>query len=82
MAPITAIQARHRYAATVAVAPPQDPGGGEGPWTSAPSANHTVTSEIRKPKNGVCSTMDTVNHPPHYTSHPSGVECVDITEQD
>jgi uncharacterized protein DUF3310 len=24
--------------------------------------------------------MSTVDHPPHYTSHPSGVECIDITE--
>ena len=23
---------------------------------------------------------DTVNHPPHYTKHPSGVECIQITE--
>jgi hypothetical protein len=23
---------------------------------------------------------DMVNHPPHYTSHPSGVECIKITE--
>lgn len=23
---------------------------------------------------------DSVNHPPHYTKHPSGVECVQITE--
>ena len=23
---------------------------------------------------------DPVNHPPHYTSHPSGVECITITE--
>ena len=22
---------------------------------------------------------DTVNHPSHYTSHPSGVECIQIT---
>lgn len=21
-----------------------------------------------------------VNHPPHYTNHPSGVECIQITE--
>lgn len=21
-----------------------------------------------------------INHPPHYTSHPSGVECIDIVE--
>lgn len=23
---------------------------------------------------------DTVNHPTHYTKHPSGVECIQITE--
>lgn len=23
---------------------------------------------------------DTVNHPGHYTSHPSGVECIQVTE--
>ena len=22
---------------------------------------------------------DTVNHPKHYTSHPSGIECIQIT---
>ena len=22
---------------------------------------------------------DTVNHPAHYTSHPSGIECIEIT---
>lgn len=22
---------------------------------------------------------DNVNHPQHYTSHPSGIECIDIT---
>jgi hypothetical protein len=25
-------------------------------------------------------TLDLVNHPPHYKSHPSGVECIQITE--
>ena len=24
--------------------------------------------------------VDPVNHPPHYTAHPSGVECITITE--
>lgn len=24
--------------------------------------------------------VDPVNHPPHYTAHPSGVECIQITE--
>lgn len=23
---------------------------------------------------------DAVNHPPHYNEHPSGVECITITE--
>ena len=23
---------------------------------------------------------ETVNHPKHYTSHPSGVECIQVTE--
>lgn len=23
---------------------------------------------------------DNVNHPSHYTSHPSGIECIDITK--
>ena len=23
---------------------------------------------------------DMVNHPPHYTGHPSGIECIQITE--
>jgi hypothetical protein len=23
---------------------------------------------------------DMVNHPPHYTQHPSGVECIDVIE--
>ena len=23
---------------------------------------------------------DMVNNPPHYTKHPSGVECIDVTE--
>lgn len=23
---------------------------------------------------------DVVNHPPHYTQHPSGIECIDVTE--
>lgn len=25
------------------------------------------------------SEVDVVNHPPHYTNHPSGVECLTIT---
>jgi hypothetical protein len=32
---------------------------------------------VTKPR-GFVST-DMVRHPPHYTSHPSGVECIQIT---
>jgi hypothetical protein len=24
--------------------------------------------------------VDAVNHPPHYTSHPSGIECIEVVE--
>jgi len=24
--------------------------------------------------------IDLVNHPPHYTQHPSGIECIQVTE--
>jgi hypothetical protein len=26
------------------------------------------------------NSRDMVNHPPHYTQHPSGVECIQVTE--
>ena len=26
------------------------------------------------------ASSDKVNHPPHYTAHPSGVECIQVTE--
>lgn len=31
-------------------------------------------------KTGIQDKNDVVNHPKHYTSHPSGVECIQITE--
>jgi hypothetical protein len=45
-----------------------------------------MTNHFTKPfdvhlKTPIQTTMDDlVNHPPHYTSHPSGVECIDITQ--
>lgn len=24
--------------------------------------------------------VDMVNHPPHYTGHPKGIECIDVVE--
>lgn len=29
--------------------------------------------------NSVDNSNDNVNHPKHYTSHPSGIECIEIT---
>lgn len=36
----------------------------------------TNDGEIHCPS---CPIHDPVNHPKHYTSHPSGVECIQIT---
>lgn len=35
------------------------------------------TEEVAKPKP---AKHDAVNHPKHYTSHPSGVECIQVVE--
>lgn len=35
---------------------------------------HLAELMQRSPKN------DAVNHPKHYTSHPSGIECIEITK--
>ena len=35
------------------------------------TVNHTCVREAKE---------DAVNHPAHYTSHPSGIECIEITE--
>ena len=29
---------------------------------------------------GFNQPLDAVKHPPHYTAHPSGVECIEITK--
>ena len=34
----------------------------------------------RATRSDVASAPDSVSHPPHYTQHPSGVECIQITE--
>ena len=32
------------------------------------------------PRNDLARYKDMVNHPPHYTSHPNGVECISVIE--
>lgn len=40
------------------------------------------TSRLRLAQLRLCGSTvtDLVNHPPHYSAHPSGVECITITE--
>ena len=40
-------------------------------------SDDTVTVNVPK---GKATYTEQVNHPKHYTSHPSGVECIQITE--
>jgi hypothetical protein len=40
-----------------------------------PSAEAATGREAR-----LSEPVDMVNHPPHYKAHPSGVECIQITE--
>lgn len=35
---------------------------------------------VLPPKPSSLNKADPVNHPSHYTNHPSGVECIQITE--
>ena len=48
------------------------------------SGDHNMKDSFECPKCGHCcaewDVQDNVNHPKHYTSHPSGVECIEITE--
>ena len=44
----------------------------------APEKDKTPTIGINV--NSTRRQSDMVNHPPHYTSHPSGVECITITQ--
>lgn len=46
---------------------------------SNPEGKVTITKP-KKAKLSSTSSHDPVNHPKHYTEHPSGVECIQITE--
>lgn len=39
-----------------------------------------VTLDAQNYMNGGNDMEDPVNHPKHYTAHPSGVECIQVTE--
>lgn len=40
----------------------------------------TVTPLTQTVGDMFVAKADIINHPPHYTKHPSGVECIDVTE--
>ena len=44
------------------------------------SGKVTWTNSIVKIDRMGPKEVDLINHPPHYTSHPSGVECIEIVE--
>jgi hypothetical protein len=48
--------------------------GMEGPITCVHPSEESVANCSLKPWDA-----DVVNHPSHYTSHPSGIECIDVT---
>jgi hypothetical protein len=47
----------------------------------AQQSNPQFVSTVAMPTPGSAPLrqVDMVNHPPHYTGHPSGVECITIT---
>ncbi|MGK5496373.1 DUF3310 domain-containing protein [Streptomyces sp. URMC 125] len=45
-----------------------------------PEDSEAVIRFPRHEENLAASESDPVHHPSHYTSHPSGIECIQITE--
>lgn len=61
-------------ALTLTPHPPVEPGQGGRPRLGPPA-------NLEHPKNSLLRKMhDPVNSPTHYRQHPSGVECIQITE--
>lgn len=53
------------------------------PWLSRKGQPMTTTDQLldeREKTNQDLLKDDIVNHPKHYTSHPSGIECIQVTE--
>lgn len=48
----------------------------------AKTATETAGETYAKPTRAIfnASADDPINHPAHYTRHPSGTECIEITE--
>jgi hypothetical protein len=39
-----------------------------------------MAQQSRRRAGSLGPDSDVINHPPHYTAHPSGVECIQVTE--
>ena len=39
-----------------------------------------TTTTVQELMNATTREHDPVNHPSHFTSHPSGIECIQVTE--
>jgi hypothetical protein len=52
-----------------------------GPYPNGfPDGHHFTCETPDDLKQRPADQPDAVNHPPHYTAHPSGVECIQVTE--
>lgn len=45
--------------------------------TNTPRPGETAEQTLAR---AAASRADAVNHPPHYNAHPSGIECITVTE--
>lgn len=45
-----------------------------------PTYEEIMAEDGEPPVEEASAVHDPVNHPQHYTSHPSGIECIQITE--
>jgi len=49
--------------------------------TSGAAAEHWNAIQAASDEDHSGEATDMVNHPPHYNGHPSGIECIEVTEQ-
>ncbi len=54
------------------------PHGGVGDNGVREPTTSLLPPHMRADRDDLARYKDMVNHPPHYTSHPSGIECIDV----
>ena len=55
-------------------------GPGDDVWSTG-TGSYTKEVEQKDTNNdNIAQAIDNINHPMHYTQHPSGVECIDVVE--